>query len=104
MQDFNEYVNSNNNSSSQSSFTDMVKNLAKSFDGKPTSELLKAIYEQAKKGKREIISRIIIYYGRKVNKNNRGYTFFIFSIAHAHPLCYNSIRIIGRIATKRRNL
>ena len=53
MQDFNEYVNSNNNNSNPSNFTDMVKNLANSFDGKPTSELLKAIYEQAKKGKRE---------------------------------------------------
>ena len=52
MQDFNEYVNSNTNKNTGNDFSDMVKNLAKSFDGKPTSELLKAIYEQAKKGKR----------------------------------------------------
>ena len=52
MQDFNEYVNSNGSKNTSNDFSDMVKNLAKSFDGKPTSELLKAIYEQAKKGKR----------------------------------------------------
>ena len=52
MQDYNEYVNSNGNKNTTNDFSDMVKNLAKSFDGKPTSELLKAIYEQAKTGKR----------------------------------------------------
>ena len=52
MQDFNEYVNSNGSKNTSNDFSDMVKNLAKSFDGKPTSELLKAIYDQAKKGKR----------------------------------------------------
>ena len=52
MQDFNDYVNNNSeNSYNNNNVFDMVKSLAKKFDGKNTSELIKAIYEQAKKGK-----------------------------------------------------
>lgn len=63
MQDFNEYANSlkNKNSSGnggtpngnmdKQGIMDMVSALASRYDGKNTSELIKAVYVQAKKGK-----------------------------------------------------
>ncbi len=57
MQDFNSYVNNQKNKK-QSDINGMDKNLynlvsslAGRFDGKNQSELIKAIYEEAKKGK-----------------------------------------------------
>ena len=56
MQDFNEYVkNSQNNSTKNYNNGDifkLVNDLAKKFDGKNQTELLKAIYAEAEKGKR----------------------------------------------------
>ncbi len=61
MQDFNDYVkntgnsdmggSSNNSDNSQQNIMNLVMNLASKYDGKNTSELINAIYEQAKKGK-----------------------------------------------------
>ncbi len=54
MQDFNEYARngkSQNQSGNNSGLMDMVNALAKKFDGKNTNELIKAVYEEAKKGK-----------------------------------------------------
>ncbi len=63
MQDFNDYVKNNQSSSSrpnnskasndnpQQNIINLVTSLASKYDGKNTSELISAIYEQAKKGK-----------------------------------------------------
>ena len=57
MQDFNSYVNSQNDKEKQSvngmdkNLYNLVGSLAGRFDGKSQSELIKAIYEEAKKGK-----------------------------------------------------
>ena len=48
MQDFNDYVNNQGNSSD---LFGIVNDLAKKFDGKGQGELLKAIYQKAKEGK-----------------------------------------------------
>ena len=50
MQDFNEYAS--NQSSSNGDLQSLIKNLAQKFDGKSNAELLKAVYEEALKGKR----------------------------------------------------
>ncbi len=56
MQDFNDYVNSNNeNSKNENTYDDimnMVSGLAGKFDGKSQANLMRAIYEEAKKGKK----------------------------------------------------
>lgn len=55
MQDFNEYsknFNSKDVGDTEKSIMDLVKNLSKKFDGKSQNDLLKAIYEEALKGKR----------------------------------------------------
>lgn len=57
MQDFNDYVKnekstSNTQNQTNQNLMSMVMGLAQKFDGKNTSELIKAIYEEAKKGKR----------------------------------------------------
>ena len=56
MQDFNEYVRKNASNTSSSSnpnknIMDLVTSLASKYDGKNTAELIKAIYQEAKKGK-----------------------------------------------------
>lgn len=54
MQDFNEYSKNFKNESvgdTEKSIMDLVKNLSKKFDGKSQNDLLKAIYEEALKGK-----------------------------------------------------
>ena len=56
MQDFNEYVRKNASSNSNRSnpnknLMDLVTSLASKYDGKNTAELIKAIYQEAKKGK-----------------------------------------------------
>ncbi len=61
MQDFNDYVKNGGNGADNSSNFDgvdknllnMVSSLASRFDGKSQNELLMAIYEEAKKGKRQ---------------------------------------------------
>ena len=56
MQDFNDFVKkektTNTKNQSSQNLMSMVMDLAKKFDGKNTQELIKAIYEEAKKGKR----------------------------------------------------
>lgn len=55
MQDFNEYSKSNNSSTSNTSGGDMfsdVMNVARQFDGKSQKELLTAIYQKAREGKK----------------------------------------------------
>ena len=56
MQDFNSYASKNHQKNSgyenlNPDLYNMVTNLASKFDGKNQTELLKAIYEQAKRGK-----------------------------------------------------
>ena len=57
MQDFNSYVNSQNNKQKDGAngmdknLYNLVQSLAGRFDGKSQGELIKAIYEEAKKGK-----------------------------------------------------
>ena len=51
MQDFNDYINSNQ-SSNGPDLEDFVRGIAQKFDGKSNGDLLKAIYEEALKGKR----------------------------------------------------
>ena len=52
MQDFNEFSkNTNDNGKTPLNLIDLVKNLSSKFDGKSQNELLKAIYDEAKKGK-----------------------------------------------------
>lgn len=60
MQDFNEYANSHNKSATNSgnnnspiNLMNLVSSLAAKYDGKNTNELIKAVYEEAKKGKRQ---------------------------------------------------
>ena len=57
MQDFNDYVNGNGNTGDNpngyENIMDMVKGIAGKFDGKNQNELMRAIYEQAKKGKQQ---------------------------------------------------
>lgn len=56
MQDFNDYVkNSKENSNSGNSYDSIKKiadSLAGKFDGKNQTDLMRAIYEEAKKGKK----------------------------------------------------
>ena len=53
MQDFNQYVNQTGDLPKGSeNILKMVKDLAGKFDGKDQNELLKAIYQEAEKGKR----------------------------------------------------
>ena len=55
MQDFNDYVKNNsspNQRESQQNLMSMVMSLASKYDGKNTQELVKAVYEEAKKGKK----------------------------------------------------
>ncbi len=58
MQDFNEYVSNNRNNTKKPEGMDqnifnMVSSLASKFDGKSQNELIMAIYNEAKKGKRQ---------------------------------------------------
>ena len=62
MQDFNDYVKNGNVGDDQQTYDvsgmdknlfNMVSSLATRFDGKSQNELLMAIYEEAKKGKRQ---------------------------------------------------
>lgn len=55
MQDFNEYSKSQSSSNSKQSSEDMfsdVMNVARQFDGKSQKELLTAIYQKAREGKK----------------------------------------------------
>lgn len=53
MQDFNEFSKNNDgNSKGNSDLYDLVKNISSKFDGKSQNDLLKAIYEEALKGKK----------------------------------------------------
>ena len=55
MQDFNDYVKEhgeNENSGMNKNLYDLVASLSSRFDGKSQNELIRAIYEEAKKGKR----------------------------------------------------
>ena len=59
MQDFNEYVKNNASNAnttqkpdSKQNITNLVTKLANKFDGKNTQELITAIYNEAKKGKK----------------------------------------------------
>ena len=56
MQDFNDYVKNNKSGSSDNAKIDgdlfnLINSLAGKFDGKSQNELMKAVYEEAKKGK-----------------------------------------------------
>lgn len=51
MQDFNEYSNNKNDAEGNDIFG-IVNRLAKQYDGKSQTELLKAIHEKAKEGKK----------------------------------------------------
>jgi hypothetical protein len=55
MQDFNDYVKNNKASGQSASANDdimkMVGSLASKFDGRNQTDLMRAVYEQAKKGK-----------------------------------------------------
>ena len=57
MQDFNSYVNSQKDKEQEAikgmdkNLYKLVQSLANKFDGKSQTELIKAIYEEAKKGK-----------------------------------------------------
>ena len=58
MQDFNEYVSNSQNNVQKPEGMDqnifnMVSSLASKFDGKSQNELIMAIYNEAKKGKRQ---------------------------------------------------
>lgn len=56
MQDFNEYIKNQNRSNPESNDSgnifNLVNSLAGKFDGKSQNDLMKAIYEEAKKGKK----------------------------------------------------
>ena len=55
MQDFNDFVknsSSPNQRENQQNLMNMVMGLASKYDGKNTQELIKAVYEEAKKGKK----------------------------------------------------
>ena len=54
MQDFNNYANNQSKKDGQGGGSDLfslVNSLARSFDGKSQSQLISAVYEEAKKGK-----------------------------------------------------
>ena len=52
MQDFNEFASKDNNpNKSKQSIIDIVTKIARDFDGKSQTELIKAIYDEARKGK-----------------------------------------------------
>ena len=54
MQDFNNYANNQSKNDGQGGGNDLfslVNSLARSFDGKSQSQLISAVYEEAKKGK-----------------------------------------------------
>ena len=56
MEDFNQFAKNNNSNAnkgmtSEQSLFDLVARLSKQFDGKSQNDLMKAIYEEAKKGK-----------------------------------------------------
>lgn len=52
MQDFNKYSQSNKSENVSENIFDTVNNIAKKFDGKSQNELLRAIYSEAERGKR----------------------------------------------------
>ena len=55
MQDFNDFIKNNqapNASENQQNLMNMVMSLASKYDGKNTQELISAVYEEAKKGKK----------------------------------------------------
>ncbi|MBQ9756697.1 MAG: hypothetical protein IJV99_03765 [Clostridia bacterium] len=54
MQDFNEYAKNYkpSNENSKQNVADMVTKLANKFDGKNTQDLIYAIYQEAKRGKK----------------------------------------------------
>lgn len=54
MQDFNDYVNSSKKNADvdTSNLFNLVNSLAGKFDGKSQNELMRAVYEEAKKGKK----------------------------------------------------
>ena len=55
MQDFNEFSKNSNEKAGNNgndNLYDLVKNLSKKFDGKSQNDLLKAIYQEALKGKK----------------------------------------------------
>ena len=51
MQDFGEYAKNTGREQPKGNLFDMVSGIAKEFDGKDQNELLKAIFDEAKKGK-----------------------------------------------------
>lgn len=51
MEDFNDYAKKD--STNNKSVIETVTDIAKKFDGKSTNDLLKAVYQEAEKGKRE---------------------------------------------------
>ena len=59
MQDFNEYAKTHkqngggNGSGAPQNLMNLVSSLAAKYDGKNTNELIQAVYEEAKKGKRQ---------------------------------------------------
>jgi hypothetical protein len=55
MQDFNDYVKNNNGAKNNDAYADImqkVSSIAGGFDGKNQTDLMRAIYEEAKKGKK----------------------------------------------------
>lgn len=52
MEDFNDYAKKQESKTASGDIFGLVGSLAKKFDGKNQTELLKAVYEEAKKGKR----------------------------------------------------
>ena len=52
MEDFNNYAQNDFSEQSNGGLFELVNSLAKKFDGKNQNELLKAIYVEAQKGKR----------------------------------------------------
>ena len=55
MQDFNDYVKNNNDAKNNNAYDDImqkVSSIAGGFDGKNQTDLMRAIYEEAKKGKK----------------------------------------------------
>ena len=75
MEDFFDYANSqNSNPELNQDFVNLVSSLSGKFDGKNQNELLKAIYEQAEKGKRN---------GTLTNAEIDGFAGAIFKAAAA---------------------
>lgn len=52
MQDFNKFSKSQESENTSENIFDTVNNIAKKFDGKSQNELLRAIYAEAERGKR----------------------------------------------------